>query len=279
MVQHDGPIQGVCRRRLCPARRLLVSLAAVTAAACAAPMQRAATVAPPAAQARVTPTIPANVGRPTVGVAFGGGSARGIAHVGVIKWLEEHRIPIDVAAGTSMGGLVGGAFASGMEAQRARSVHRVARLGSAVRRLLLRAQEHPPQGRRARLSGAPRIRVARRDRAADLVEQRRARRAAPGPHRRAVLHRRRLRRAADAVSHGGGGSALGPAGRDAQRVARRCDARHHVAAADLSARGDRRTGVDRRRDHEQRARRRRQGHGRGSRRRDQRRRSRPISRA
>jgi NTE family protein len=51
-----------------------------------------------------------------VGIAFGGGSARGIAHVGVIRWLEEHRIPIDVAAGTSMGGLVGGAFATGMDA-------------------------------------------------------------------------------------------------------------------------------------------------------------------
>src|SRR6188474_2690076 len=54
--------------------------------------------------------------RPTVGVAFGGGSARGIAHVGVIRWFEEHRIPIDMAAGTSMGGLIGGAFASGMDA-------------------------------------------------------------------------------------------------------------------------------------------------------------------
>jgi NTE family protein len=50
-----------------------------------------------------------------VGVAFGGGSGRGIAHVGVIRWLEEHRIPIDVAAGTSMGGLVGGAYATGMD--------------------------------------------------------------------------------------------------------------------------------------------------------------------
>jgi NTE family protein len=56
-------------------------------------------------------------GRTTVGLAFGGGSARGIAHVGVIRWLEEHRVPIDVAAGTSMGGLVGGAFASGMDAR------------------------------------------------------------------------------------------------------------------------------------------------------------------
>jgi NTE family protein len=52
--------------------------------------------------------------RPRIGVAFGGGSARGLAHVGVIRWLEEHRIPIDLVAGTSMGGLIGGAFASGM---------------------------------------------------------------------------------------------------------------------------------------------------------------------
>jgi NTE family protein len=53
--------------------------------------------------------------RPTVGVAFGGGSARGIAHVGVIRWFEQHRIPIDMAAGTSMGGLIGGAYATGMD--------------------------------------------------------------------------------------------------------------------------------------------------------------------
>ena len=56
-------------------------------------------------------------GRSTVGLALGGGSARGIAHVGIIRWFEEHRIPIDAAAGTSMGGLVGGAFASGMDAR------------------------------------------------------------------------------------------------------------------------------------------------------------------
>ena len=55
-------------------------------------------------------------GRATIGVAFGGGSARGLAHVGVIRWFDEHRIPIDVAAGTSMGGLIGGAFATGMDA-------------------------------------------------------------------------------------------------------------------------------------------------------------------
>jgi NTE family protein len=52
--------------------------------------------------------------RRTVGVAFGGGSAKGFAHIGVIRWFEEHHIPIDFVAGTSMGGLVGGAYAAGM---------------------------------------------------------------------------------------------------------------------------------------------------------------------
>jgi NTE family protein len=52
--------------------------------------------------------------RQKIGVAFGGGSAKGIAHVGVIRWFEEHRIPIDVASGTSMGGLIGGCYATGM---------------------------------------------------------------------------------------------------------------------------------------------------------------------
>src|SRR5436190_23210227 len=59
--------------------------------------------------------------RPTVGVAFGGGSARGIAHIGVIQWMEENHVPIDVGAGTSMGGLIGGAFAAGMSAAELRT--------------------------------------------------------------------------------------------------------------------------------------------------------------
>lgn len=57
---------------------------------------------------------PAQPARPVVGVAFGGGSARGIAHIGVLAWLAEHRVPVDVAAGTSMGGLIGGSWATGM---------------------------------------------------------------------------------------------------------------------------------------------------------------------
>ena len=61
-------------------------------------------------------------GQQVVGVAFGGGSARGIAHIGVIQWFEEHRIPIDLVAGTSMGGLVGGSYASGMSAAELRAM-------------------------------------------------------------------------------------------------------------------------------------------------------------
>ena len=51
--------------------------------------------------------------RPRIGLVLEGGGALGLAHVGVIKWLEENRIPVDVIAGTSMGGLVGGIYASG----------------------------------------------------------------------------------------------------------------------------------------------------------------------
>jgi len=54
--------------------------------------------------------------RPKIGVAFAGGSALGLAHVGVLKWFAEHHIPIDYVAGTSMGGLIGGMYASGQNA-------------------------------------------------------------------------------------------------------------------------------------------------------------------
>jgi NTE family protein len=51
--------------------------------------------------------------RPKVGVALGGGFARGIAHVGVLRALEENEIPIDFIAGTSVGALIAAAYASG----------------------------------------------------------------------------------------------------------------------------------------------------------------------
>lgn len=60
---------------------------------------------------------PAAPKRPRIGLVLGGGGARGGAHVGVLKVLEELRIPVDYIAGTSMGSIVGGLYASGLSAQ------------------------------------------------------------------------------------------------------------------------------------------------------------------
>jgi len=54
--------------------------------------------------------------RPRIGLVLSGGGARGLAHVGVLKVLERERIPVDVIAGTSMGAIVGGLYASGLSA-------------------------------------------------------------------------------------------------------------------------------------------------------------------
>jgi len=51
--------------------------------------------------------------RPKIGLALAGGSAHGLVHVGVLQWLHEHRVPVDAVAGTSMGGLVAGLYATG----------------------------------------------------------------------------------------------------------------------------------------------------------------------
>jgi len=51
---------------------------------------------------------------PAIGLALGGGFARGIAHVGVLKVLEEEGIPVRMIAGTSVGGLIGAAYCSGV---------------------------------------------------------------------------------------------------------------------------------------------------------------------
>jgi NTE family protein len=60
-------------------------------------------------------TVPLVSGRnPAIGVALGGGFARGIAHIGVLKVLEEENIPIRVVAGTSVGALIGACYCSGL---------------------------------------------------------------------------------------------------------------------------------------------------------------------
>ena len=49
-----------------------------------------------------------------IGLALGGGGARGLAHIGVLKVLEKETIPIDLVVGTSIGALVGAAYTSGI---------------------------------------------------------------------------------------------------------------------------------------------------------------------
>lgn len=54
--------------------------------------------------------------RPTVALVLSGGGAKGAAHIGVFRYLEEHEIPVDVVLGTSMGGLMGGMYSVGLNA-------------------------------------------------------------------------------------------------------------------------------------------------------------------
>ena len=65
---------------------------------------------------------PFSAKRPRVGLVLEGGGALGLAHVGVLLWLEEHHIPVSYVAGTSMGGLVGGVYATGMSAIEVRDI-------------------------------------------------------------------------------------------------------------------------------------------------------------
>ncbi|WP_294541643.1 patatin-like phospholipase family protein [uncultured Rhodoblastus sp.] len=55
--------------------------------------------------------------RPRIGLALGSGAARGWSHIGVLKELEERKVPVDVIAGASMGAVVGGCYAAGRLAQ------------------------------------------------------------------------------------------------------------------------------------------------------------------
>jgi NTE family protein len=65
--------------------------------------------------------------RPKIGLALGGGFARGIAHIGVLRVLEEYEIPLDFIAGTSVGALIAATYASGT------SLAEMERQGSATR--------------------------------------------------------------------------------------------------------------------------------------------------
>jgi NTE family protein len=60
--------------------------------------------------------------RPVIGVALEGGGALGIAHIGVLEWMEDHHIPIDRLSGTSMGALVGALYATGYTPAQLRAI-------------------------------------------------------------------------------------------------------------------------------------------------------------
>ena len=67
---------------------------------------------------------PRTAPRPTIGLALSGGGARGGAHIGVLLALRDLRVPIDFIAGTSMGSVVGGLYASGMDEDELQSLAR-----------------------------------------------------------------------------------------------------------------------------------------------------------
>ncbi len=68
------------------------------------------------AQQDPSPVASTQAHRPRIGLVLSGGGARGVAHIGVLKVLEDLHIPIDAIAGTSMGAVVGGLYASGLTA-------------------------------------------------------------------------------------------------------------------------------------------------------------------
>ena len=75
---------------------------------------------------------------PAIGVALGGGFARGIAHIGVLKVLEEENIPVRVIAGTSVGALIGACYCSGLSVSEMEDVARNTRFTTFARWTLSR---------------------------------------------------------------------------------------------------------------------------------------------
>jgi NTE family protein len=91
---------------------LLLAVASLAVAAAVA-----AQAPPPAPAANPSAANPPAARRPRIGLVLSGGGARGVAHVGVLKVLEDMHVPVDAIAGTSMGAVVGGLYASGLSAR------------------------------------------------------------------------------------------------------------------------------------------------------------------
>jgi NTE family protein len=84
------------------------------------------------------PVNPSKPARPTLGIALGGGFARGMVHIGALKALEEADIPVDYVAGTSVGAIVGAAYCGGMTAAELAEMARTLRFGDFARLTLSR---------------------------------------------------------------------------------------------------------------------------------------------
>ncbi len=95
-----------------PMRRApLLALLALTAA-CRTAAPPPVVVAPPPPPQETLPPPPAPVREPRIALVLGGGAARGFAHIGVIRVLEQERIPVDLVVGTSVGSLIGALYAA-----------------------------------------------------------------------------------------------------------------------------------------------------------------------
>ena len=93
------------------AASILAAAVLATAANAQQSVQQPSSPVPTTAMAPLPPVQPPN--RPVIGLALEGGGALGLAHIGVIQWLEDNRVPVDRLAGTSMGALVGALYSSG----------------------------------------------------------------------------------------------------------------------------------------------------------------------
>src|SRR5215208_1468484 len=84
-------------------RRISIVPLLALAAACRTASPPPVVPGPPPAPPPIVAPAPVNVPEPKVALVLGGGAARGFAHIGVIRVLEQERIPIDLVVGTSVG--------------------------------------------------------------------------------------------------------------------------------------------------------------------------------
>ncbi len=76
--------------------------------------------------------------QPKIGIALGGGFARGLAHIGILKVLDEEGVPIDMVAGTSVGAVIGAAYCSGITGKELEEIAGLVRFSSIARYTLSR---------------------------------------------------------------------------------------------------------------------------------------------